>query len=80
MADRIQAYGESSQKKRSSRFTIHPGMITVHKGTIAFLDKATATAISVSDLTLSVRVKMSANNVRIVRAGRIGQDRCSNAT
>ena len=75
MVDRIKTAG-SRQKEGPSRFAIHLGTITIHNGTIAFLDKATETAVSVSGLTMSVLFKATVNNVRYIGAKRIGPDRC----
>jgi autotransporter translocation and assembly factor TamB len=65
MIDRIKTAAGNRQKEGPSRFTVHLGTITVHNGTIAFLDKATETAVSVSGLTMGVRFTVPVNTMRI---------------
>jgi len=65
MVDRIKTAAVNRQQTKPSRFTVHPGTVTIHKGTIAFLDKGTETAVSVSDLTMRIRFRVPMNNARM---------------
>jgi len=65
MVERIKTTAESHTRKEPSRFTVHPGTITINNGAIAFLDKATETAVSFSGLFMSVRFKASLDNIRM---------------
>ncbi len=71
MVDRIKTAAESRQKKGTSRLTIHPGTLTINNGAIAFLDKATETAVSVSGLFMSVRFKVPVNVKMSVRSASV---------
>lgn len=65
MVDRIKTTAESRTRKEPSRFAVHPGTITINNGAIAFLDKATETAVSVSGLSMSVRFNTSFDNIKM---------------
>jgi len=65
LVERIKTTAESRTKKEPSRFTVHPGTITINNGAIAFLDKASETAVSASGLFMSVRFKTSFDNIRM---------------
>ncbi len=65
MADRIKTAAGERQKKGPSRFTVDPGTIRIHRGTIDFLDEASETTLSVSGLSMNVRFKTPANNIRM---------------
>jgi hypothetical protein len=63
MADRIRTAAGKRKKEGASRFTVDPGTITVQRGTIAFLDEATETTLSVSGLAMNVRFRAALNNI-----------------
>ncbi len=66
MIDRIKTAAAGRQRKEASRFTIHPGTITINNGAIDFLDKATETAVSVAGLTMNVRIQIPVIKAKMV--------------
>ena len=65
IVDRIKTVAENRQKTEPSRFTVHPGSLSINNGAIVFLDKATETAVSVTGLTMSARIVTPLHTVRL---------------